>query len=476
MSWTNPSPGLTRRQALTKIGSGFGMVGLASLLNDSRPLAAMFDSGQSPLEVKAGQFPARAKHVIFLFMNGGMSQVDTFDPKPMLDKYHGQPMPGGSIKTEAQTGNLMRSPFSFKRYGQCGTQVSEIFPHLGECVDDICVVRSTHTDVPNHEPAIYMLNCGHIQTGRPSMGAWLTYGLGTENQNLPGFVVLCPDMPNVVGPPLWNSAFLPAVYQGTYVSTRESDPQKQIQFIHNDQFTQTEQRRQLDLLEKLNRLSMQSGQGNEPQLEARIQAMEIAFRMQTEAPEVFDLSNEGEATRRLYGEGNFARGCLMARRLVERGVRVVQLYFSKGNPWDHHEDIEVHRKMAFQADQPMAALIHDLKARGLFNETLIFCASEFGRTPVNQTSGNIKLQNGRDHNHHGFTVLLAGGGIKGGVTYGATDDFGFKATESPVHVHDLHATILHLLGIDHEKLTYRYSGRDFRLTDVEGHLIKGILA
>ena len=469
-------PGVSRRQALRKIGGGFGVLGFAGSIAESLAQADPTVAIRSPLDVKPTHFPAKAKHVILLFMNGGVSQVDTFDPKPMLDKYDGKPMPGGGFKTEAKTGNLMRSPFSFQKYGNSGIAVSEIFPKIGGVIDDVCVVRSVQTDVPNHEPSLFMMNTGQIQAGRPSMGAWLTYGLGTENQNLPGFVVLCPDMPNVVGPPLWGPAFLPAIYQGTYVSSKENDPNKSIRFIHNDQLDSTQQRRQLDLMEKLNSLRLGEQREADPQLEARIQSMEIAYRMQTEAPEVFDVRKESTSVRARYGDSDFARGCLMALRLVEHGVRVVQVYFSSGNPWDQHEDIQIHRKLAQQADQPIAALIQDLKTRGLLDETIVLVASEFGRTPVNQTSGNIKVQAGRDHNHLGFSVLLAGGGFKGGMTYGATDDFGFRAVENPVHVHDVHATILHQLGIDHERLTYRYSGRDFRLTDVAGKVIKDIVA
>jgi len=470
---TDIRPDISRRQALSKMGSGFGLLGLAGLLEQS--LVRASEPLRSPLDVKSPHFPAKAKHIIFLFMNGGISQVDTFDPKPMLDKYDGQPMPGGSPMTEAKTGNLMRSPFQFHKYGKSGIEFSEIFPHLGESVDDLCVVRSVQTEVPNHEPSLFMMNSGHIQMGRPSMGSWMSYGLGTENQNLPGFVVLCPEMPNVVGPPLWRSAFLPAIYQGTYVSSKENDPRKFIRFIHNDQLDDAQQRRQLDLVAKLNRIHLDRQEGSDPQLEARIQTMEIAYRMQTEAPEVFDIRKESEATRERYGDSDFARGCLMALRLVEHGVRMVQVYFSNGNPWDHHDDIQQHRRLALQSDRPMAALIQDLKSRGLFDETIVFCASEFGRTPVNQTSGNIKVQSGRDHNHLGFTVLLAGGGFKRGFVYGQTDDFGFRVVENPVHVHDLHATILHQMGLDHEKLTYRYSGRDFRLTDVAGRVVQDIL-
>ena len=466
-------PPLTRRKALCKIGSGFGMVALVHLLGDSQVQAATEHGTRGPLEAKPTHFPPKAKHVIFLFMNGGPSQVDTFDPKPMLTKFHGQPMPGGNPKTERKTGNLMRSPFSFKKYGQSGIQVSEIFPNVGECIDDICVIRSLHTDIPNHEPSLLMMNCGENQPGRPSMGSWITYGLGTENQNLPSYVVLCPGTP-IVGQPLWNSSFLPAVYQGTYIPNNESDPQKLIQYLHNKQLSLSQQRRQLDLVERLNRLHLDH-RAVDSQLEGRIQSLEVAYRMQTEAPEVFDIRKESEATRERYGSGDFARGCLMALRLVESGVRMVQVYFGNSQPWDNHDDILIHRKLASQVDRPIAALLKDLKSRGLLDETIVIWGGEFGRTPAVETSARVRVQNGRDHNPHGFTMWLAGGGVRGGMTYGATDDFGFKAVENPVHVHDLHATILHLLGLDHTKLTYRYSGRDFKLTDVHGHIIKEIL-
>jgi Protein of unknown function (DUF1501) len=466
-------PTMTRREALHRMGSGFGMVGLAGLLTSSQLWAAS-EANSHPLAPKPTHLPPKAKHIIFLFLNGGLSQVDTFDPKPLLDKYHGTPFPGGNPMTERKTGNLLRSPFKFRKYGQSGIEVSEIFPHVGECVDDICFIRSLHTNLPIHESSLFMMNTGDIQPGRPSMGSWVTYGLGTENQNLPGFVVLCPGVP-VVGPPLWNSMFLPAVYQGTHISNNETDPTKLIQYIHNPSLSLSRQREQLDLLEKLNRLHLQTRK-EDLQLEGGIQAMEIAYRMQTEAPEVFDLRKEDPATLERYGEGDFARGCLMALRLIERGVRIVQIYFGNGQPWDSHEDILVHQKLARQADKPMAALLRDLKARGLLDETIVICGSEFGRTPAVENSAAVKVQNGRDHNPYGFTVWVAGGGFKGGTVYGATDDFGFKAVEKPVHVHDLHATILHQLGIDHTKLTYHYSGRDFRLTDVEGNIIREILS
>src|SRR5215471_13949897 len=476
---------LTRRDALCQIGNGFGMLAFASLVGQSLEAAGFVD-GQAVESTRPLDHAARAKRVIFLYMNGGLSQVDSFDPKPMLAKYHGQPLPGGTIATERKTGTLLKSPFTFKKYGESGIEVSELFPNVGECADDICFIRSVYTDIPNHEPSMLMMNTGHSQVGRPSLGSWLTYGLGTDNKNLPGFVVLCPDVPTTVGPPLWNNAFLPAVHQGTYISDKverpdqiigkDFDPKKLVSFINNPDFALPEQRRELDLMEQLDKIH-RAGQPKDPQLEAAISSMEVAYRMQTEAPDVFDIRKESDATLKLYGPGSTARGCLMAVRLVERGVRMVQVYYAKGDPWDHHNDIQLHRRNAKDSDQPFAAVIKDLKSRGLFKDTLVVCGSEFGRTPVVEIGGGAgTTQNGRDHNPFGFTMWLAGGGVKGGMTYGATDDFGFKAIEKPVHVHDLHATILYLMGIDHTKLTYRYSGRDFRLTDVAGTVIKDIIA
>ncbi len=447
---------MTRRDLLRLIGTGLGAVGYSQLLAET--------TGMAP------QFPARAKHVIHLFLNGGPSQVDTFDPKPMLTKYAGKPAPSGNLKTERRTGSLLKSPFEFKRYGQSGIEVSEIFSKLGECIDDCCVIRSMHTNRPNHEPSLLMLNTGSPLSGRPSMGSWLTYGLGTENKNLPGYFVLCPGLP-IVGPQLWSSAFLPASYQGTYIANyAKSEPDQLIPYVHNPKYSAGDQRRQLGLLAKLD------GGSSDPQLEGRIQAMETAFRMQSEAPDILDIRKEKPEVRARYGEGDFASGCLMAARLVERGVRMVQVYYGNGQPWDNHDDIMIHKRLARDADQAIAALLQDLKSRGLLQETLVMIGGEFGRTPSVEVSGLVKVQNGRDHNNHGFSMVLAGGGIKGGMTYGATDEFGFKAIENPVHPHDLQATILRLFGYDHTKLTYRYSGRDFRLTDVEGEVIKDILA
>jgi hypothetical protein len=480
---------VTRREALCRIGNGFGMLAFAGLVGESLDLASTLAAQQpAPGRRSLGEgglngglhHPAKAKHVIFLFMNGGLSQVDSFDPKPMLDKYHGQPLPGGPVATERRTGALMRSPFAFKKYGRAGIEISELFPHVGGCADDICFVRSVQTDIPNHEPSLLMMNTGHTQVGRPSMGAWLTYGLGSENRNLPAYVVLCPATPTTVGPPLWNNAFLPAVNQGTFISSKveskneiigkDFDPKALVSFMHNEQFTLPEQRREIDLLAKLDGMRAIT----DPQLEAAIESMEVAYRMQTEAPEVFDIRKETQATLELYGAGSTARSCLMAVRLVQRGVRMVQVYYAAGDPWDHHANIQLHRKTAMDSDRPFAAVVKDLKSRGLLDETIVVCGSEFGRTPVAEVGAGGNGA-GRDHNPFAFTMWLAGGGIKGGTVYGRTDDFGFKVVENPVHVHDLHATILHLLGIDHTKLTYRYSGRDFRLTDVAGRVVKEIL-
>lgn len=476
-------PPVTRREALCRIGNGFGMLAFAGMVGDTLDLASTLAAQGKAFPNGGLHHAARAKHVIFLFMNGGLSQVDSFDPKPMLDKYDGQPLPGGPVATERKTGALMKSPFTFRKYGRSGMDVSELFPHVGGCVDDICFVRSVHTDIPNHEPSMLMMNTGHTQVGRPSIGSWLTYGLGTGNNNLPGYVVLCPDTPTTVGPPLWNSAFLPAVHQGTFISSRvenkneiigkEFDPKKLVSFMHNERHALPEQRREIDILARLDGL-----RGiRDPQIDASIEAMEIAYRMQTEAPEVFDIRKETKATLEMYGPGSTARSCLMAVRLVQRGVRMVQVYYGKGDPWDHHGNIQAHRKNAFDSDRPYAAVIKDLKSRGLLDDTIVVCGSEFGRTPVAEIgNGGEGAANGRDHNPFAFTMWLAGGGIKGGTVYGKTDDFGFKVAENPVHVHDLHATILHLLGIDHTKLTYRYSGRDFRLTDVAGRVVTEILA
>ncbi len=463
---------ITRRDLMRRMGTGLGTLGLAGILNQQGLLAVDAPpkgGAVSPLAPKQPPFPSKVKRVIHLFMNGGPSQVDTFDPKPSLTKYHGQRPPGSNLKTERKTGGLMKSPFRFNKYGQSGVEVSEIFPEIGSCIDDICVIRSMYTNIPNHEPSLLMMTSGETQPTRPSMGSWLLYGLGTENQNLPGFVVLCPGKP-VVGPALWGNSFLPGIYQGAQINNANLNPQSVIKNINNTELTKSAQREQLDLLKQMNELHLAQRGGSDNPLEARIQSLEMAFRMQTEGQEVFDLSRESKATREAYGNGEFANGCLAARRLVERGVRMVQVFYGNGQPWDDHDNIADHRTKAQAVDKPIAALIRDLKARGLFDETLILWGGEFGRTPASE--GAL----GRDHNNHGFSVWLAGGGVKGGMAFGATDEFGFAAVENKMHVHDLHATMLHLMGIDHEKLTYRYSGRDFRLTDVSGRVVKEILA
>jgi len=463
---------LSRRELLTRSGVGMGLLGLAPLLDANRVEAAA-----NPLAPKAAHFPAKAKHVIHIFCNGGPSQVDTFDPKPALEKYAGKPLPSGNLRTERRTGTVFPSPFKFKPYGKSGLPVSELFEKTAAHIDDICVIRSMHANVPNHEPSLLLMNCGDSRLPRPSMGSWITYGLGSENQNLPGFVALCPGGYPIQESQNWQAGFLPGVYQGTYIDTKNTEAEKLIEFIRNKTAPEA-QRKQLDLLAKINRIH-QNERPADPQLEARIQSFELAYRMQSEALDAFDTAREPKAIQEAYGPSMQGRSLLTARRLVERGVRFVQVWAGAGQPWDSHENIEkAHRKLASESDPGIAALITDLKRLGLFDETLIIWGGEFGRTPVVELPGpgTIKTATGRDHNHWGFTVWLAGGGVKGGQAIGATDDFGFKAVEKPIHVHDLHATILQLMGFDHEKLTYRYAGRDFRLTDVHGHVVKEVIA
>jgi hypothetical protein len=426
----------------------------------------------NPLAPKAPHFAARARRVVHLFMNGGPSHVDTFDPKPLLDKYHGKPLPSPSLRTERKTAGAMRSPFSFRRYGKSGIEVSELFAKTAGCIDDICVIRSMYADVPNHEPSLMLMNCGDGRLPRPSLGAWVTYGLGSENQNLPGFLAMCPGGYPIVATQNWRSAFLPGAYQGTYIDTQHTDVQKLIENIRNNTATLAEQRRQLDLVRQLNELHRRE-RPEEAQLEARIQSFELAYRMQTEAADAFDVAREPKYLREMYGPGTHGRQLLIARRLLERGVRFVQVWSGGGQPWDNHDGLEkAHRGLAAGWDQAIAAFLKDLKARGLLDSTLVIWGGEFGRTPV----AELPQLSGRDHNHYGFSMWLAGGGVKGGYVHGATDEFGFRATENAVHVHDLHATILYLLGFDHEQLTYRYAGRDFRLTDVHGKVVKEVLA
>jgi hypothetical protein len=460
---------------------GFAALGLAGLMGSEGLLAAAETAGRSvsPLAPRGPHFPAKAKRVIHLFMNGGPSHVDTFDPKPSLAKYAGQLLPMPNLRTERKTGAAFPSPFKFQRYGKSGIEVSELFPHVATSIDDIAVIRSTHADVPNHEPSLMLMNCGEARQIRPSMGSWVTYGLGSENQNLPGFIAMCPNGYPIQETQNWQSAFLPGVYQGTYIDTRHTDIEKLIENIRNNVVSQREQRQQLDLLQQLNERHLQKRQ-REAALEARIQSFELAYRMQMDASDAFDINREPQAIRDLYGPGVQGRQLLIARRLLERGVRFIQVWHGEGQPWDSHDDIEVnHRRLAKECDQAIGALLKDLKQRGMLDETLVIWGGEFGRTPtveLPQVGANAGKINGRDHNHHGFTTWLAGGGVKGGYVHGATDEFGFQAAEDKVHVHDLHATILWLLGFDHERLTYRHAGRDFRLTDVHGRVVRELLA
>jgi hypothetical protein len=472
---------LTRRQFLCRCGMGMGSIGLTGLFGNLGLLnpASAAENFISPLAPKQPHFPARAKRIIHIFANGGPSHVDTFDPKPSLDKYAGKALPMENLPTERKTGAAFPSPFKFKKYGQSGIEVSEIFSHVAESIDDIAVIRSMQADIPNHEPSLLLMNCGEARLVRPSMGSWVTYGLGSENQNLPGFIAMCPGGYPIQESQNWQCGFLPGVYQGTYINTQNTRIEQLIENIKNNYTSQPEQRAQLDLLQKLNQQHL-AKRKEDSQIEARIQSFELAYRMQIDASDAFDTSREPEAIRKMYGEGTQARQLLIARRLIERGVRFVQVWHGSGQPWDNHDDIEVnHRRLATECDQAIGALLKDLKQRGMLKDTLVIWGGEFGRTPTVElpTPGsNAGKINGRDHNHYGFSMWLAGGGVRGGYAHGATDEFGFQAAENKVHVHDLHATILWLLGFDHEKLTFRYAGRDFRLTDVHGRVVKELIA
>jgi hypothetical protein len=456
---------------LQHTGTGLGLLGLAALFGDAGETTP--PDPRQPLAPRPPHFPARAKHVIHIYLNGGPSQVDTFDPKPLLLRYAGQKLPAGNLTTERPTGNAMPSPFRFRRHGQSGIEVSELFEKTAAHIDDICLIRSMFANTPNHEQSMRLMNCGDERLSRPSLGAWLNYGMGTENRNLPGFIAMCPGFP-VADTSNWRSAFLPGIYQGTHIDTRRTGAEQLLENIRNPLVTRADQRRQLDLLAELNRVHQQP-RAEDAALEARIQSFELAYRMQMEATEAFDIAREPQLVRQTYGEHVQGRQLLIARRLVERGVRFVQCYHGDVQPWDSHDNLEAnHRRLAREVDGAIAALLTDLKRLGLFEETLVICGGEFGRTPAVELAGGRPAM-GRDHNHWGFTVWLAGGGVKGGFVHGATDEFGYRAVENRVHVHDLHATILHLLGFDHERLTYRYAGRDFRLTDVHGQVVSEIL-
>lgn len=459
-----------RRSVLKSAGAGFGWLAARGLLGSEVPLAGMPD--------RVHHFAPKARRVIFLFMNGAPSHVDTFDPKPALQRHAGE-SPTQDSGRNTKTAGYMPSPFRFRPYGDSGLVMSELLPRLGKLADDLCVIRSMHTDVPNHEPGLLLMHSGHQQPVRPCLGSWASYGLGTENQNLPAFVALSPGRP-VVGPQLWSSAFLPGEHQGVAVDTNDRTVEKLVANIRHPTMSRTEQRDQLDLLQLLNRRHAARRQ-QEAALEAQIQSMEMAFRMQSAAEEAFDASREPQSVHELYGDTVFGQSCLMARRLVERGVRFVQVYYvdrKNKQPWDTHSNNDSqHVKLCADSDRASAALISDLKQRGLLEDTLVIWGGEFGRTPYAQVDKSNDLRKaGRDHHNTGFSMFMAGGGIRGGLTWGATDEFGMHAVENRVHVHDLHATILHLLGIDHTQLTWRHSGRDYRLTDVHGEIVHGILA
>lgn len=461
-----PHPrGLSRREALKSFANGFGMLGLAGLLAPGMAAGA------------PGHGVPRAKRIIFLFMSGGPSHVDLFDPKPRLQAESGQPLPFAKPALErTKTGNLLASPWTFSRHGESGLEVSELLPHTASCADDLCVIRSMVADNINHNGACLQMNTGEQTFSRPSLGSWLLYGLGSETQDLPGFVVLSPAQP-AQGAPLWGSSFLPAAYQGTLVA----DLDQPIANLANARFSRDTQRAQLDILEELNR-SHAAARAEDSRLDARIASFELAYRMQREAPDAFGIAGESEATKKLYGLDDpvteiFGKQCLMARRLAERGVRCIQVYHTQTSKrsscqlWDQHGGLRQELAANCAAtDKPVAGLLKDLKSRGMLDDTLVLWGGEFGRTPT------AEGDNGREHHPFGFTMWMAGGGVRGGLAYGATDEYGWHAVDNKVHVHDLHATILHLMGLDHERLTYRYAGRDYRLTDVYGNVVRDIIA
>jgi hypothetical protein len=467
----------SRRRMLKRCATGFGALALAALLAEDSEASPMAAGPEDPLSPRPPHFPARAKRVIFLFMKGGPSHVDTFDHKPLLQRDNGKDLPFAKPRVQfAKTGKLLGSPWKFQKYGQSGIEVSELFPHVAECVDDLCIINSVHGTNAAHGGALLKLHTGSDSFVRPSMGSWITYGLGTENHDLPGFLTICPTLAHG-GVLNWGSAFLPAQYQGTPLGNASvASDRAQVRFIENARTPRELQRMQLDLLADLNRDHL-GGVGPNLDLEGRLDSFELAFRMQTAMPEIQSLAGEHPATLKAYGlddpvTANFGRQCLLARRFAERGVRFVQVTHSDSNvQWDQHSKLkEGHAKNAREVDRPIAALLKDLKSRGLLQDTLVLWGGEFGRTPTAEGT------DGRDHNPEGFTMWMAGGGVKAGFKFGATDDYGYYAVEQKMHIHDVHATILHLLGLDHERLTYRYAGRDFRLTDVAGQVAREIIA
>jgi hypothetical protein len=465
---------VSRRELLSRVGCGFGSLALADLV--SRQADAV-PSSENPLAAKLTHHPARAKRIIFIFMQGGPSQVDTYDPKTELDKRDGEKVEFfNSRSREVSLERVQKSPWKFRQYGECGQPVSSLFPHMARHVDDYCVLRSMHTNGVAHGPATLFLHTGATNLIRPSMGSWVSYGLGTENDNLPAYVTLHPPA-SKGGPRNYSNSFLPTLHQGTAIG-RAGVPvgEASIRHIRNTTLSREDQRKQFEYLQALNR--EQAGSAGDEELEAAVQSFELAWRMQMHAPEILDLSRETKETQQQYGIGekatqDFGRMCLLARRMCEAGVRFVQVNYSDNGPtprWDQHSNLKQHETHALATDQPVAALLADLKARGLLEDTLVWWGGEFGRTPFAQG------KDGRDHNPNGFSIWLAGGGVKPGMAYGETDEFGYRAVQNKVHMHDLHATILHLLGMNHEQLTYRYAGRDFRLTDVHGRVVSEIFA
>jgi len=474
-----PTAGFSRRDLLTRSGLGLGWLAAGGMLDgEARAEAARAPAPPvaTSLAARSPHFAPRARAVIHIFANGGPSHVDSFDPKPKLAEYAGREIPG-ALATERRTGVALPSPFRFSRHGASGLEVSDLFPSVARHADRLLVVRSMRADVPNHEPSLMLMNCGEPRLVRPAAGAWVTYGLGTENQNLPGFVAMCPGGYPIKGTENWRSGFLPGVFQATYVDTAKRKITELVEHVRHPLIDVDMQRRQFELAGVLDREHL-AAREHDPALEARLASMELAWRMQFEAAEAFDVTREPAHVLARYGDTVHGRQMLIARRLVERGVRYVQVWHGARQPWDSHNKIEAnHRRLAQQSDGPIGALLDDLVGLGLLESTLVLWGGEFGRTPaVELQNGQGADGSGRDHNHHGFSVWLAGGGVKGGTAYGATDEFGFKAVEKPVHVHDLQATMLHILGLDHTKLTYRHSGRDFRLTDVHGTVIKDMLA
>ncbi len=468
---------VSRREALRKVGFGFGALAASDLLAAVKGGASI---SESPLATRDSHFPGKAKRVIHLFMNGGPSQIDTFDPKPSLAKLDGKELPD-SIKATLQrtqrdrAGTVWASPFKFSKHGQSGLEISELYPEVAKHADKLCVIRSMQSEIANHSPGLLMMNCGHPTLARPSIGSWVLYGLGTESEDLPGYVVLMPNGMPTAQSRNWTSSFLPGVYQGTHIETNVKKGEM-IPHLKRSDIRGGTQKNLVRLTQYLNSRHQHFRPGDE-RLNSRIHSMELAFRMQTAATDAFDITKEPESIRESYGDTPTGRNLLMARRLAERGVRYVQCYHGAGQPWDNHSGLLPRIKtLTNESDQPIAALLTDLEARGMLDDTLVIWGGEMGRTSTIQKGPKDVEKFGRDHHVDGFTVWMAGGGVKGGMTYGSTDDFGLGIASNPVHVHDLHATILHLLGFDHKKLTYRFSGRDFRLTDVHGKVVEPILA